>query len=137
MNIPKTLAISGIACLTAIGANAETMMGETLFGERCAVCHGASGAGDGLVGELFAHRPKDLRILARENGGSFPFGQVMQAIDGRTSISAHGGSEMPIWGDALMEEALIYRGINPKDARMVTDARVHALTVYIQSLQVD
>lgn len=137
MTIFKTMTLAGLACLAAACAQAEGMLGADLFAERCAVCHGAGGEGDGIVGELFAQRPKDLRVLARENGGPFPFDRVQQSIDGRSEIAAHGRSEMPIWGAALMEEALMDRGINAKDARMVSDARVHALTVYIQSLQVD
>lgn len=137
MRIFRNALITAAACLSATAALAQESPGAALFAERCAVCHGASGAGDGIVGELFAQRPKDLRVLSRENGGVFPLDRVMQSIDGRAKIGAHGNSNMPIWGDALMEEALVDRGINPKDARMVTEGRIMALTMYIEGLQAD
>lgn len=115
----------------------DSRLGEEEFQQRCAVCHGAEGAGDGMVGELFATRPKDLRVLSRENGGAFPFDRVASSIDGRMEIAGHGATEMPVWGDFLMTEALEARSINEKDARTVVDARIIALANYIQSLQVE
>jgi len=38
-------------------ANAQdAFLGKSEFVQRCAVCHGEEGAGDGMVGELFATR---------------------------------------------------------------------------------
>ena len=113
----------------------EAVLGKKEFEERCSVCHGVTGGGDGTVGELFAIKPKNLRVLAKENGGIFPFDEVRAAIDGRRRVIAHGSSEMPIWGDYLMEEALEGRFIRPNDARLVVEARISALTQYIHSLQ--
>ncbi len=138
--IENSLKSAGVLafCLLAAPAAAEDMaLGAEDFAGRCAVCHGASGDGSGAVGELFAQKPKDLRILARENGGVFPIESVVASIDGRAAIAGHGSSEMPIWGEYLMVEALEDRGINPKDARMIVDGRILALTSYIQGLQVE
>lgn len=123
--------------LLATSAHAQDpFLGSQEFTQRCAVCHGDTGAGDGLVGELFAQRPKDLRILAKENGGVFPFAAVYESIDGRRDIAAHGNSEMPIWGEYLMAESLERRGVTETDAQMVVQARIIALVQYIQSIQV-
>lgn len=112
-------------------------LGRQIFEERCAVCHGAGGAGDGMVGELFAAKPKDLKLLGRENGGVYPFDDVYRAIDGRMSIAAHGNSEMPVWGRYFMEEAIDNPAINDKNARYITEGRVLALVYYLQTLQVE
>lgn len=109
--------------------------GGVLFKENCAVCHGETGAGDGLVAELFRQRPKDLRGLAKENGGVFPFDEVYAAIDGRTPIAGHGESQMPVWGNVLLAEALpktVHPGI---EAEEIVEGRILMLVYHIQGLQ--
>jgi mono/diheme cytochrome c family protein len=131
-------AASVMAVCSAVAAQAQdAALGETIYADRCAVCHGDSGAGDGMVGVLFAQPPKDLKLLSRENGGVFPFMDVVQAIDGRAEIDAHGRSEMPVWGTYFMQEAIDNPAINPKNARYITEGRILALTYYLQTMQVD
>jgi len=118
-------------------ANAQdAFLGKSEFVQRCAVCHGEEGAGDGMVGELFATRPRDLRVIARGNGGTFPLDAVYESIDGQRDVAAHGWREMPIWGDYLNAEALENRNISAADAAMVVEARIVALALYIQSIQI-
>ena len=138
MQIFRTLTLAALVAGGTQAAQAQdAMAGAEIFADRCAVCHGDSGAGDGLVGELFAQKPGNLRTLARDNGGVYPFEEVFMAIGGVNRIAAHGHSEMPIWGEALMEEALEERGIDPKDAGLIVQGRVLALTYYIQTLQLE
>lgn len=113
----------------------DAVLGAAEFKERCSVCHGEQGKGDGMVGELFAQKPRNLTLLAKENGGAFPFDAVMQSIDGRKEIRGHGDSRMPVWGEYLMVEALESRSIDKKDAFLVVQGRILALTYYIQSIQ--
>ena len=127
-----TLAVLGMA--TSAMAQ-DPFLGKAEYDQRCAVCHGAEGAGDGEVGILFAQAPRDLRTLSSENGGVFPFSDVYQAIEGQRAISAHGLTEMPIWGDYLLAEALERRNVSPYDAQIVVEARIIALTQYISTLQ--
>ncbi|MGC9368304.1 MAG: c-type cytochrome [Paracoccaceae bacterium] len=109
--------------------------GAEIYAERCAVCHGEGGQGDGLVGELFAKKPSDLTLLAKNNNGAFPFSEVYQAIDGRREITGHGRSEMPIWGEFFMDSAISDPRINEKDARMLTQARILSVVYFLQSIQ--
>lgn len=113
----------------------QEMTGKLIFQDHCAVCHGESGAGDGLVAELFDKKPKNLTLLAKENNGDFPFDRVYQSIDGRLELRAHGFSRMPIWGDFFLEEALTDRGHHPMDARTMAAGRILAVVYYLQTLQ--
>jgi mono/diheme cytochrome c family protein len=48
--------------------------GEELFSLNCALCHGARGRGDGVVGAALANKPADLmsqRVLMRSDGDMF------------------------------------------------------------------
>lgn len=132
---PTALAFAVACVMAAPSAAQEAELGEEIYQQRCAVCHGAEGGGDGLVGELLERRPKNLRLLAQENNGAFPFSEVYQAIDGRREIAGHGNPDMPIWGEFFMEDAIADRGINPKDARYVTQGRVLAVVYYLESIQ--
>ncbi|MBF9058956.1 c-type cytochrome [Rhodobacterales bacterium HKCCSP123] len=135
------VAISGVVFLGgALGAAAQdtapgyTDYGFNLFQENCAVCHGQSGHGDGSVAELFAVRPRDLSMMATENGGVFPFEAVAASIDGRQMIRGH-GSEMPVWGNALSAEAQAMVLPNMETAEEVVQGRILAITYYLQSIQ--
>jgi mono/diheme cytochrome c family protein len=72
--------------------------GQRLFDQKCAICHGSEGKGDGALGLQLKDRPADLSQLRKLNAGNFPFWQVYGKIDGREDIGAHGPGEMPIWG---------------------------------------
>jgi mono/diheme cytochrome c family protein len=136
----KTLAAFG-ALFTLLGGAAveaqDAAFGAEIYKDHCVVCHGETGAGDGTVGKLFAQPPADLRLLSRNNSGTFPTDQVIEAIYGRRPIQAHGQTEMPIWGDYFMTEALESRSIDPKDAAMVTQGRVLSVVSHLESLQVE
>ncbi len=124
------------ASLAAMPAGAQDAdLGNEIFVDRCAVCHGAEGGGDGVVGELLERRPKNLRLLAKDSGGTFPADLVAQVIDGRTTIPGHGGPDMPIWGEYFMTQALEEHGINPKDARLLVDGRIGSVVLFLESIQ--
>jgi len=72
--------------------------GGLLFNQKCAICHGSKGQGDGALGLQLKEQPADLSQLGKRNAGTFPFWQVYGKIDGREDIGAHGPREMPVWG---------------------------------------
>jgi len=72
--------------------------GQQQFSQRCAVCHGLEGQGDGVLGPHLKEQPADLSRLSESNGGIFPFWEVYGKIDGRDKIGAHGPGDMPVWG---------------------------------------
>lgn len=40
----------------------------------------------------------DLTLLARNNGGRFPYNRVRNTIMGEDMFASHGSREMPVWG---------------------------------------
>jgi mono/diheme cytochrome c family protein len=79
--------------------------GRTYYVRYCAACHGVEGRGDGPVTPALGERPTDLTQLANEHGDDYPFWAIVEAIDGRRTIRAHGVSEMPVWGTVLSPQA--------------------------------
>ncbi|SHG92790.1 cytochrome c [Marivita hallyeonensis] len=130
------LAAAVFGTLAALPAFAQdTGYGQALFQSNCSVCHGPTGAGDGPVAELFSQRPSNLQHLAKENNNTFPFSEVYQSINGRRDITAHGNSEMPIWGNYFLEDALpqtFHPGVTAED---IVQGRILALVYYLQSVQ--
>jgi mono/diheme cytochrome c family protein len=98
----------------------------------CASCHGLTGQGNGAVAEYMNVEVPDLTRLAIENGGEFPMLQVIQIIDGRTGIRAH-GSEMPVWGRRYMEEYAPQAG--RFGAELMVRGRILALATHLEAIQ--
>jgi len=78
---------------------------RALFVKYCAACHGADGKGGGAAAPALAKPPPDLTRLARDAGGEFPSARVIRAIDGRTTIRAHGSGDMPVWGEVFAADS--------------------------------
>lgn len=83
----------------------EQSNGKRLFEHYCAVCHGASGEGDGF--NAFNLNPKPRNLANREAMKTFSDRQLFDAI-------SQGGAErgksnlMPPWGHTLNERQLRY-----------------------------
>ena len=104
----------------------STPDGATLFRSHCASCHGVNGRGDGPMAAELRLRPSDLTKFAMRNGGVFPEAQVARIIDGR-DIPAHGGGEMPVWGDVFKR--------TPEANEQTIKARIAALVQFLSAIQ--
>jgi mono/diheme cytochrome c family protein len=91
----------------------------------CAVCHGRQAKGDGPLKDELKTPVPDLTTLARNNNGIFPFERVVQIVDGRELVRAHGSREMPVWGNSF----------RLRDAGPTAASRIRALTEYLDRLQ--
>jgi mono/diheme cytochrome c family protein len=131
----SALAASSVLIGSIAAQAQDASFGAGIYKDYCVVCHGETGAGDGMVGVLFTKPSAHLRLLARNNNGVFPTEQVIDAIYGRRPIQAHGQTEMPIWGDLFMSQTLESPTIDPKDAAMITQGRVLSVVSYLESLQ--
>lgn len=98
--------------------------GQDQFNTYCASCHGSSAKGDGVVGALLRKKPPDLTTLAQRNGGKYDGEMIFRIIDGRKPVDGHGGSDMPVWGDAFSKSA---EGSSPGAVKDRIDAIVRWL----------
>jgi mono/diheme cytochrome c family protein len=104
--------------------------GGVLYRRYCGACHGPAGKGDGPVAPALGERPTDLTQLARQNGGTFPFDRVVEAIDGTKSVRAHGVSEMPVWGDVFRAQSTW-----PVERHVDARGKIVLITEYLRSIQ--
>jgi mono/diheme cytochrome c family protein len=106
--------------------------GGLQFRKYCAACHGMDGTGDGPVAATLKKKPANLTLLAKNNGGTFPYEHVFNVISGKEVIAGHGTREMPIWG-------IIFQRSNKPGAPFHTEAQVkekiNTIIAYIESIQ--
>lgn len=77
---------------------AEGASGRQTYEYYCASCHGENAKGGGPAAEALKTPPTDLTTLAKKNGGKFPYEYVGGVVRFGKPISAHGSSDMPVWG---------------------------------------
>jgi mono/diheme cytochrome c family protein len=144
---PSTMmaALAGAALVvTPLLATAQQQsvdIGKREFESNCAVCHGATGKGDGPYMRFMNYQAKgvsDLTLIAKRNGGTFPFQKVYETIDGTLELDVHGPRDMPIWGkDYLRQVRDAYRDYEgPYSAEVYVRSRILALTDYLNRIQV-
>lgn len=126
------IALAGAATTTAVyAANGTTQnaiaRGKAIYEDRCAVCHGAGGKGDGPAAVALRQRPTNLATLTRVHG-AFPADLVTSAIKGKDPVVAHGIPGMMIWG------AMFLADTNGNEA--LADARIQDVVEFIKSIQV-
>jgi len=134
----QVLALSTLAFCVGAQAAERYDSGKREYMDRCAVCHGQSGKGDGGMIDILRTAPTDLTTLSRNNGGVFPFEHVYAVIDGRQAVKGHGPRDMPIWGRAYGAEttrAGEYYGDMPYTMEMYVRARILALIDYLNRIQ--
>ncbi len=107
---------------------ADNDLGARLYFNHCAACHGEDGEGGGPAASTLNLAVPNLRGLAMRQGGVFPAAAVTTYIDGRNMPAAHGGRQMPIWGD-------VFRGAEQATSERTARRRIAALVEFIQTLQ--
>jgi mono/diheme cytochrome c family protein/Tol biopolymer transport system component len=86
--------------LNPLTADAATLAaGQMLYAANCAVCHGASGRGDGPLAIGLAPRPADF--TQHMIPGKHTDGQVFLWVK-----NGYPGSAMPAWGERLSDEQI-------------------------------
>ena len=106
--------------------------GEQLYGELCAVCHGAKGVGDGPAAKALAMPMPDLTLIKESGGGVYPREAVEDAIRGQGEIVAHGTPEMPIWGRVFADARIDQK---PGLRWALAEQRIQNLASYIETIQ--
>lgn len=101
--------------------------GRILYHQMCASCHGEDARGHGPVARELKTPPSDLTVLAKRQGGKFPYDDVLMVLLVGTNVPAHGSSDMPIWGP-------IFKTVDKNDKRLVLE-RIKYLSDYLASIQ--
>lgn len=116
----------------ASASAAESNLGQELFEQHCATCHGIKAQGDGpLTADLLVTVP-DLTGLSNRNDGEFPLLAVIHAIDGRSGVRGHGGP-MPVYGGLFRTELQPLAGMY--GAEVIIRGRILAIAEYLASIQ--
>ena len=105
--------------------------GELEYQHACVSCHGHEARGDGVMRRYLTVQPANLRLIAKNNGGKFPFWEVYHKIEGQTEVRGHGSREMPVWGDRFRTEA----GRDGKATIAQAAGRILSLTYYLEYIQ--
>jgi mono/diheme cytochrome c family protein len=110
----------------------EVTSGKLMFRQYCAPCHGMDGTGDGPVADTLKKKPANLTLLAKNNGGKFPYDHVYNMINGTEVVASHGTREMPIWGVVFSQRNMPGApGRTPAQVKK----RIDTIIAYIQSIQ--
>lgn len=121
----------------SVCAQVDPEGGRREFVSSCAVCHGVEATGDGPLRPFLIKPPPDLTTLAGRHGGTFPTRDVIEMIDGRSSvrIGSHGTREMPVWGQVYLESAQDEAARTKLHPEWSVRARIMALVDYLARLQ--
>jgi len=119
-----------LLALLAGGPAAADDAGRVLYVRYCASCHGRDGRGDGPVAPALGQKPTDLTQIAATHGGTFPFLEVCEAIDGTRTVRAHGVSEMPIWGEIFQADPA-----SPLEQQIIASGKVITIARHLRTLQ--
>ena len=90
--------------------------GKEMYTEYCASCHGKDGKGSGPAAAALRMPPADLTVLSKKHDGKFPADKVASTLKFGQGVTAHGSSDMPVWGplfqsldkyhDAIMQQRI-------------------------------
>jgi len=118
--------VVGMLPTFAAGSEPTASTGAVLYRQYCASCHGTTGHGDGPASGALTPPPTNLTRLTT------PVPELMQQIDGRQPIRAHGTAAMPVWGH-VFEQARAGERHKGRAALL----QVELLAEYVRSLQRD
>lgn len=104
--------------------------GQQMYTTYCAVCHGATGIGNGPAATALKVPPANLSLLSRKNNGVFPAAHVASVLEFGVENPAHGTAVMPIWGDLMLS---LHPNSNSNAIEM--HQRVANLTNYLKQIQ--
>ncbi len=107
--------------------SASDVSGKAEFQQYCALCHGVDGRGMGPLTDedTMKKSAADLTLIAKRNGGVFPFSKVADTIRDGRGVSGHTPSRMMAWGKIFSADSDPYRAT----------AIIFELTRYVEGLQ--
>lgn len=103
--------------------------GYALYQQYCASCHGVWADGEGLLVPVLTEKPTNLRTLEQRTGSPLKRERLVEVIDGRKPIAAHGSREMPVWGKRLDQ------GVKSSVPDMRKRSTVMVIVDYLEAIQ--
>lgn len=79
------------------GDDAKIAAGKQIYGEKCALCHGATGHGDGPGAAALDPKPRN------HTDGSYMNAQTNEQLH---QVIKNGKGQMPAWGATLTDEQI-------------------------------
>jgi mono/diheme cytochrome c family protein len=119
----------GLGCTAPVP---EIEVGRATFQDKCASCHGKRATGDGPMSAFVPTGVPNLRTLTARHGGTFPEAHVVRVIT-RISDLHEDIVAMPDFGTFLTATPTLYTA--PDGSTVKTDAKVIAITRYLESIQ--
>ena len=105
--------------------------GRALFRVYCASCHGVQAKGDGPVAVALRDQPSHLTRIAERRERRFPALEIAEYIDGWKRVTAHGTSDMPVWGRRLGQP-----GARPaSEETLLGPGQIFLLVEYLRAIQ--
>lgn len=132
--VPR-IALHLALCFTIVSGGAiaqDSSVGEALYLEHCASCHGVDLEGDGPMSGVMTIKPVNLTALSSGNQGIFPIIRVVKRIDGRDPLVAH-GSPMPVYGYFFEGDDSVLKAETGQP--ILTSRAVVDLVAYIKRVQ--
>ena len=134
-NLFHALVLGGVlACITGFAASADET-GEQEYMNSCASCHGVDGKSAGPVASaLSINIPKPLTGLSAANDGEFPMLEVIQIIDGRSGVRAHGTGCKHARLGAVYKAPLVGE-VGAYGTEIAVRGRILSLALYLELIQ--
>ena len=122
-----------IPALALAAGTAAAQSGKQDYDAYCAECHGNDGKGNGPSTLTIPMNPppSDLTQMTKKNGGTFPFAQVVDIIDGRKSVPSHERIQMPFLGTTLQKAGKEFTPESDAEVKR----RIEAMARYVETLQ--
>lgn len=133
-HVVASLSLVAGATLFPAWGGAQTLRDKVLvegkadYLENCTACHGADATGKGELAAKLVKPPRDLTVISKSNGGTFPFWRVFAIIAGDSEVEGHDTHQMP---DFASRMSAYERKPGYQDAHV----RVLELTHYLQEIQ--
>ena len=102
--------------------------GKEDFEWQCAPCHGADGTGNGPMAKQLIKPPSNLTLIAKNNGGTFPFWRIYRIISGKQEVPGHETFQMPEFWKRFAGAEYAFGFLPPH-------VRVLMLTHYLETIQ--
>lgn len=135
INCLYSIIMAGMLATPILAVAEQGKVGELEFQKSCAACHGLDAKGNGPFLDFLKQAPADLTLIAKRNGGKFPFQKIYSIIEDPAGNRAHGSQDMPVWGERFSLEAIEKYGPYDTQHPGLVEARILKLVFYLATIQ--